>query len=1226
MNQTSVIKKIFLIGLYLAALSNVTSAQGLATNANVSSVHPNFNSFTTSTMADNNGLNKANSSVNMNPDGIVNYINSPVPTAIEIINKRTANSKYFIDKNDASKFYILQSLNAIHYKKNGQWLTMDKRISPKGNNIYEASYQQEPIGFDLNRKMTYIKTKSAIIYFNNWILNGNINGQETILASADWSDYTIGDDGMYIKNVFPGIDAELHAIIGAVKTNFIVHSNKFPRAQQLIFKDDFQTTVAAKFGNSYSGVDEADYLLNNAAVLHVGKALVYDKKDPNQNKSLAYVIRNSSIGFSIEADYLNTHLNTGDVIIDPLVSSTNSTGSLVGGGSAGSICDNVLQVPTPAAATITAISYSFSVHVNVGTGIDENTSVSSGGCTTGPLSCCTTCPNGNNCYNNGVSVGTYSSGAIGFTALNFLSCMPAPSCTSQNVPFIVRYWSTISSNGCDNSYVSPDNPFIIKIEGHTVELQGIGSSAATICNGQSVTLFSSGIYGVPPYTYTWDNNGGNQNSVIVSPNATTTYSVTITDQCNNTATGQVTTNVNPVPSITSVSSNMPVCSGDQLQLSASSSVPNSFYNWVGPNGFNSDQQDPFINNIFLAASGDYTVIATSNGCSSAPGKTSVIIKPTPVITSATSNTPLCADENGVTLILNAQSSLPNSSYEWTGPNGYTNNSQSPSILNANVNESGNYSIAATLNGCTSVKQDVNVIIRPIPKITTAGSNSPICDTKDIDFFATSSLTGTSFSWSGANNFSSDIASPVIANASINNAKGNYFITATKDGCVSKTDTVNVIINPNPEVLFSVPYVCKGIQGSYVSASTIADGTSAAFKYLWSFDDNTSDTAFGTSKHTYSTAGVHNTALQITSNNGCISSLSQPLIISDYPDVQLTFDPAVCSNSIVEIQNNSTLNYGLISKFIFWKNDMVNKDSVIDDNPLDSEQYSFSYPVFGSPSLKDYTIKARVYSDAGCYSDKLYPIQSLASPRLVFNRVPLLCSAHAGNYFFDYAVDSSSLFGKGYYSGDGIEYSNQMNAAVAGVGDHLIKYTYTLSDGCTDSVQRNVTIGAPSIVNAGNEVTILTEGTAFLRADVSGGSSWTYLWTPATGLSNDTIANPLAITNDDTRYMVTVTNEFSCVSAAYVRVKVTDRLFIPNAFTPNGDGINDTWQIDYLKSYPDCDVSVFNRYGQLIYRSTGYNTPWDGKCRGTDIPVGVYYYIINTKRKKGIVSGSLTILR
>jgi len=91
--------------------------------------------------------------------------------------------------------------------------------------------------------------------------------------------------------------------------------------------------------------------------------------------------------------------------------------------------------------------------------------------------------------------------------------------------------------------------------------------------------------------------------------------------------------------------------------------------------------------------------------------------------------------------------------------------------------------------------------------------------------------------------------------------------------------------------------------------------------------------------------------------------------------------------------------------------------------------------------------------------------------------------------------------------------------------------------------------------------------------------------------------------------------------------VYDKIIIPNAFSPNGDGINDTWNIEPLDLFNDADLQVYNRYGQLVFRNVGYIKPWDGTRNGTPLPVSTYYYILDLKIKnEKPMTGSVTILR
>lgn len=84
--------------------------------------------------------------------------------------------------------------------------------------------------------------------------------------------------------------------------------------------------------------------------------------------------------------------------------------------------------------------------------------------------------------------------------------------------------------------------------------------------------------------------------------------------------------------------------------------------------------------------------------------------------------------------------------------------------------------------------------------------------------------------------------------------------------------------------------------------------------------------------------------------------------------------------------------------------------------------------------------------------------------------------------------------------------------------------------------------------------------------------------------------------------------------------------IPNTFTPNGDGINDVWNIQSLTYFPLCTVNIYNRYGSLVYQSKGYDKPWDGMYNGTIMPVGTYYYVINLQNGTAALAGYVTVVR
>lgn len=111
----------------------------------------------------------------------------------------------------------------------------------------------------------------------------------------------------------------------------------------------------------------------------------------------------------------------------------------------------------------------------------------------------------------------------------------------------------------------------------------------------------------------------------------------------------------------------------------------------------------------------------------------------------------------------------------------------------------------------------------------------------------------------------------------------------------------------------------------------------------------------------------------------------------------------------------------------------------------------------------------------------------------------------------------------------------------------------------------------------------------------------------------------------------VTKQGSCVlppvaTSNAITILILTPLVVPNTFTPNGDGINDSWDLRALLAYPGSTVQVFNRYGALVYQSVGYTSGWDGTTNGKQLPVGTYYYIIDLKNGKQPLAGSVTIIR
>jgi gliding motility-associated-like protein len=134
----------------------------------------------------------------------------------------------------------------------------------------------------------------------------------------------------------------------------------------------------------------------------------------------------------------------------------------------------------------------------------------------------------------------------------------------------------------------------------------------------------------------------------------------------------------------------------------------------------------------------------------------------------------------------------------------------------------------------------------------------------------------------------------------------------------------------------------------------------------------------------------------------------------------------------------------------------------------------------------------------------------------------------------------------------------------------------------------------------------------------------YLWTPI--LVSNTLA-PAVAPLTETIYSLTATTVDGCKATDDVTIKVLKEIIVPNVFSPNGDNINDKWMLKNIEQYPSASVEIFNRYGQQIFRSSGYPKPWDGTIAGKPLPVGTYYYIITTGQKNvDVLKGSISIIR
>jgi gliding motility-associated-like protein len=187
-----------------------------------------------------------------------------------------------------------------------------------------------------------------------------------------------------------------------------------------------------------------------------------------------------------------------------------------------------------------------------------------------------------------------------------------------------------------------------------------------------------------------------------------------------------------------------------------------------------------------------------------------------------------------------------------------------------------------------------------------------------------------------------------------------------------------------------------------------------------------------------------------------------------------------------------------------------------------------------------------------------------------------------------------------------------------------RYTIIVSNisGCTDTAYLLVNVLRPAIASAGPDKVIIAGQSVRLDGEIAG-SHYAFAWSPSVFIVDPQSLQPLVNPQADTKYVLTATSLYGCGSTRdTVQVTVFKEIKIPNAFTPNGDGVNDTWVIPGLAAYRNCSLSVFNRYGQRVFETKDYTRPWNGK----GMPIGTYYYLIDLKERGLLLSGWVDILK
>jgi gliding motility-associated-like protein len=633
-------------------------------------------------------------------------------------------------------------------------------------------------------------------------------------------------------------------------------------------------------------------------------------------------------------------------------------------------------------------------------------------------------------------------------------------------------------------------------------------------------------------------------------------------------------------------------------------------------------------------------VTSNNGCVHDTTKQITTIYPQPIADFSVS--PEVCLGNTLSFTNTSTANRPITEWSWTFGDGVgTSTDKDPTYT---YSAAGPYTVTLTVKtdvGCVSTIATKPVVVNPLPT-PVFNISAPNCINQAITFSDVSTPGAgniVKWSWDMGDNtlFDKNSAAPFTHTY---NALGNYTVklrVETNKGCISATTFDRTItISPFPEVGMILPEVClDDPTAQFGENSTISDNTQNLFTYLWNFGDpnanagNPNTSLLKNPTHRYAATGNYNMWLEVTSGAGCKTRKDTVFTVNGRaPEAYFTVGNELCSNKDITITNRSrVLDFGNIGKVeIYWdyNNDPTNK--LTDDLPTIGKSYPHKYPTFGAPATKQYRIYMVAYSGSQCFDffDTLITVK--AAPDVTFRPFTERCFDEASFPVNGQVTELFGLPGTGVFSGPGVVNGSVFSPSNAGVGTHTITYTFNANNGCSVTKTQDIIVNPTPAADAGPDKVVLEGGSVVLTGKGTGASNLIYNWAPDYRIDNRGVPTPRVSPTDDIYYTLTVISDKGCKDDDQVFVKVLKKPLVPNAFSPNGDGINDTWVIEYLETYPGAVVEVYNRYGQPIFRSVGYDKPWDGTYKGQALPTGTYYYIINPKNGREQMTGWVVIIR
>ncbi len=646
-----------------------------------------------------------------------------------------------------------------------------------------------------------------------------------------------------------------------------------------------------------------------------------------------------------------------------------------------------------------------------------------------------------------------------------------------------------------------------------------------------------------------------------------------------------------------------VCLGSQSVFSSTSVASGGetivLWDWdLNADGQFTDAAGPVVSTVFPAA-GTFQVglrITTDLGTEVVAYRL-VTVNPVPVADFTAPD--VC---KGANTMLTSTSSISGGSvvfWEWDLDNDGQYDDANGETLSHNFGNDGGYVVGLRVTsdlGCQSTTT-ATVVVDPQPTVNFAAQN--FCLGNQTQFTAITSvgsglISSLEWEWNG-NNLFDDATGPTASTQFISD--GNYLVglKATSDqGCVADTFKL-VTIAPYPYINFSFNTAC---QNEAVQFNNFTGNVVGTISYQWTFG------TFGSSiqqapAFTFQNSGTFPVTLTGTTSFGCAATLTQNVTVKPKPTADFTFTE-VCLGFQTEFGNTSSPNGGSIQSYL-W-------------NFADANVSVATNPIHFYIASGVYNVRLIAYSTDGCRDTVVKPVNVWALPEPVI-------TANGPVEFCDGGVVGIEVNPEGVSR---LWNTGEQTKGILVTTSGLYTVAVIDANGCRGEDSFGVTVHPLPVITVSNDTTVSLGEDAPLWAN---GAS-TYTWTPETFLDNSSTSRPVSSPTSTITYTVSGEDANGCVSSADVTVSVlVDYNLVPvNLFTPNADGTNERFFIRNIDEYPDCKVSVFNRYGNLVFSAKPYNNDWTGTMNNSPLPEGTYYYIIDCDGRPDRFDGAVTILR